>query len=192
MAEPTIREKIIEAALTILDKEGLEKVTSRNIAARAGVNLAAINYYFGSKNKVLNAVADHLLAEARASYKHLENETIPAEQRLRNFILTYGASVMKHNDSIKFFLYQTMQQNETSEYKEFLKETGSKLLQQTIMAITHCSPAEAGQRSVMIVGAIVFPALSGDVSKFGFALNTNDPDERARYFEMIFNVCTGS
>lgn len=41
--------KIIEAAIECIEQFGLKGATNRRIAEKAGVNLAAINYYFRSK-----------------------------------------------------------------------------------------------------------------------------------------------
>ncbi|MDC3981755.1 TetR/AcrR family transcriptional regulator [Polyangium jinanense] len=50
------RERIIEAAIGVIEREGLEALTVRAIALEAGVNVAAINYYFGSKERLVEVV----------------------------------------------------------------------------------------------------------------------------------------
>ncbi|WP_170319548.1 TetR/AcrR family transcriptional regulator [Polyangium spumosum] len=50
------RERIMEAAIEVVAREGIESLTVRAIAQRAGVNVAAINYYFGSKERLVEAV----------------------------------------------------------------------------------------------------------------------------------------
>jgi len=59
-----VRAKILEAAIACIQRDGIEKVTSRVIAAEAGVNLAALNYYFGSKDKVLELALDRAMTSA--------------------------------------------------------------------------------------------------------------------------------
>lgn len=48
-----IREQIITAAIECIEREGVGGATIRSIAKEAGVNSAAINYYFRSKDKLL-------------------------------------------------------------------------------------------------------------------------------------------
>lgn len=48
-----IEEKIIQAAIDCIEKYGLEGTTNRKIAEMAGVNGAAINYYFRSKDALV-------------------------------------------------------------------------------------------------------------------------------------------
>lgn len=55
------REKLLLAALELFGLYGFEGVATRKLAERAGVNLQAINYYFGNKRGLYNAVADYLI-----------------------------------------------------------------------------------------------------------------------------------
>jgi AcrR family transcriptional regulator len=50
------RRRILEAALEIFAAEGYEGTSTRQLAERAGVNLPAIQYYFGSKEGLYRAV----------------------------------------------------------------------------------------------------------------------------------------
>ena len=47
------REKILDAAEALFAEHGFEGASMRMITARAGVNLAAVNYHFGSKENLL-------------------------------------------------------------------------------------------------------------------------------------------
>lgn len=58
MNGPEPRERIIRAALARVDRVGLDGLTVREIAGAADVNLAAVNYYFGSKDRLLEEVVD--------------------------------------------------------------------------------------------------------------------------------------
>lgn len=55
------REKLLLAALELFGQHGFEGVSTRKLAELAGVNLQAINYYFGNKRGLYNAVADYLI-----------------------------------------------------------------------------------------------------------------------------------
>jgi TetR/AcrR family transcriptional regulator, regulator of cefoperazone and chloramphenicol sensitivity len=56
--------KIIDSAIECIEKYGLQATTTRRIAETAGVNAAAINYYFRSKAALLNKVTQVTLANA--------------------------------------------------------------------------------------------------------------------------------
>lgn len=55
------RDKLLLAALELFGKYGFDAVSTRQLAQGAGVNLQAINYYFGTKRGLYNAVADYLM-----------------------------------------------------------------------------------------------------------------------------------
>lgn len=57
-----MRERLLAAAGTLIAQEGTAAATSRAISARAGENLAAITYYFGSKDEL---VSEALIRQAR-------------------------------------------------------------------------------------------------------------------------------
>ncbi len=52
---------IVEAAEVLFAEQGFTETTVRQITSAAGVNLAAVNYHFGSKKGLIQAVAEKLL-----------------------------------------------------------------------------------------------------------------------------------
>ncbi len=52
--------RILRAALEVFATEGYEGASTRELARRAGVNLPAIQYYFGSKEGLYEAVVDQI------------------------------------------------------------------------------------------------------------------------------------
>lgn len=57
------RELILEVAERLCGEHGLEAVSVRDIAAEAGVNLSAINYYYGSRQNLLMTIFNVRAAE---------------------------------------------------------------------------------------------------------------------------------
>jgi len=57
------REKILDAAEALFAEHGFEGASMRMITARAGVNLAAVNYHFGSKENLLREIFRRRLGE---------------------------------------------------------------------------------------------------------------------------------
>ena len=51
--------QILETAEKLFAEKGYEGASVRDIAERAGINLAMISYYFGSKEKLMEALFDH-------------------------------------------------------------------------------------------------------------------------------------
>jgi AcrR family transcriptional regulator len=55
---PNTRQRILQAALEAFSERGFDGATTRDIAARADVNLGLIKYYFDSKLKLWRAAVD--------------------------------------------------------------------------------------------------------------------------------------
>ncbi len=55
------REQILEATRAALVEVGFENITTRRIAEAAGVNIAALHYYFGSKEALLTEAVRYAL-----------------------------------------------------------------------------------------------------------------------------------
>lgn len=62
--QESIRERILRAAVTCIEREGLEATGIREIAREAGVNSAAINYYFRSKERLIEMALESTLGPA--------------------------------------------------------------------------------------------------------------------------------
>lgn len=58
------RRRILEAALVLFAAEGFDSASTRAIAEQAGVNLPAIQYYFGSKEGLYQAAIAHIGEQA--------------------------------------------------------------------------------------------------------------------------------
>lgn len=56
MAQPDTVERILDAAEHLFADRGFAETSLRMITSRAGVNLAAVNYHFGSKKALIQAV----------------------------------------------------------------------------------------------------------------------------------------
>jgi AcrR family transcriptional regulator len=58
MQQSDTTDKILQAAASLFAEQGFNDTTLRQITARADVNLAAVNYHFGSKERLIMALAD--------------------------------------------------------------------------------------------------------------------------------------
>ena len=62
------RGRILEAALELFAASGFEGASTRTLAERAGVNLPAIQYYFGSKEGLYRAVVEQISEQMQAGF----------------------------------------------------------------------------------------------------------------------------
>ena len=83
--EPRLR--LLEAAGQIFAEKGLDGATVRDIIGRAHVNVAAVNYYFGDKEKLyVEAVRSALCCQDESFPLPTWPEGTPPEAKLSDFI----------------------------------------------------------------------------------------------------------
>src|SRR4029078_5825639 len=98
------RTRILDAAEELFMQHGFEGTSMRSLTAKAGANLAAVNYHFGSKNALIEAVfrrrLDPMNSAPIAELERLEKEAagraLPPEAIIRAFI---GASLRMIQDT---------------------------------------------------------------------------------------------
>ncbi|MDP6952068.1 MAG: CerR family C-terminal domain-containing protein [Alphaproteobacteria bacterium] len=57
-------ERLLHAAGILYARQGFDSISTRQVTSAAGVNLAAIAYYFGGKDGLQQAVIDHVVARS--------------------------------------------------------------------------------------------------------------------------------
>src|SRR5256714_4249291 len=55
------RRSLVLAAYDLIAEKGFEDLRTRDVAARTGVNIATLHYYFASKEDLIDGVVDYLL-----------------------------------------------------------------------------------------------------------------------------------
>lgn len=61
---PLSRERITEAAVALLDEEGMERLTMRHLAERLGVGATTLYWHIDTKDDVVDLATDAIFAEA--------------------------------------------------------------------------------------------------------------------------------
>ena len=61
------QESIVEASMRLLERDGLEALTIRNVAAELGVKSASLYWHFTSKEALIDGIARSSLGKREAS-----------------------------------------------------------------------------------------------------------------------------
>jgi AcrR family transcriptional regulator len=90
-AQPLSRERIVQAALELVEDESLAGLTTRKLGARLGCEAMSIYHHYPSKAHLLDALVDHVIEEMVPDPPHPE----PIEQ-LRAILRAYRQMARRH------------------------------------------------------------------------------------------------
>ena len=102
------KEHIMNAAIELFAEKGFEGSSIRDLAARADVNVAMVNYYFGSKDKLFEAIVEYKASFMRGKMDEIEADTKMTEiEKIDLIIENYVAKILS-NRSFHRILYQEL------------------------------------------------------------------------------------
>ncbi len=107
LAQATVstEEKILEAARVVFAREGYAGARTRDIAAEAGINLALLNYYFRSKEKLFEVVMLEGMQQFAKGLGSIVNDTnLSLTQKVEGIVLNYTQVFLSRPDLPLFVL----------------------------------------------------------------------------------------
>lgn len=154
---------ILQAAGEIIAELGRDRATGKEIAARAGVNTAAVNYYFGGLDGLYQAI----LIEAHRrfitvdSMAAVSSQEISPREKLASLIQTIIATVMARDENawvVKVLIREIMSPTEAFELLKAKEILPKKTILTGIVAEYLGLPDNAPEVAPAVIG-IVAPML---------------------------------
>jgi AcrR family transcriptional regulator len=97
--------QIIETAEHLFAQKGFDGTTVRDIAEKAAINIAMISYYFGSKEKLLEAVFNYRMGNVKMRVESLlKNDSLSSLQKLEILIDDHIERVANNQGFYKLML----------------------------------------------------------------------------------------
>ncbi|WP_183576896.1 TetR/AcrR family transcriptional regulator [Mucilaginibacter sp. X5P1] len=103
-AEISTEEKIIEAARMIFTKKGFLATTVRDIAAEADINVASVNYYFRSKEKLFAVIMDEVIKKLFDKIEPVLNDEATSLSTKIEICVGYYIDQVLENPDFPFFM----------------------------------------------------------------------------------------
>ncbi|MEI8215740.1 MAG: TetR/AcrR family transcriptional regulator [Eubacteriales bacterium] len=182
--------KILEVTLNIIKEDGFNSLTVRKIAKDAKVNVAMINYYFGSKGNLLNQVIAIILDNFKESFIYLDDLSRPPIERIKLFLKSYAEICYKNKSTIRVFMLNgAFEYLSQREYFAFIKSFGFHKVTEIMGEI---ASEENEQRQAMIalqiIGAIIFPTVMLDAINAEFKVEDSlIEDNIDKYIDLLLN-----
>src|ERR1700760_979591 len=105
------KDHILDVAEKIFSEMGYDGASTRLISGEAGVNMAMLNYYFGSKEGLFLAVFDRTITNFQNILQNLGNDdSMSSWDKMERYIELYSERVV-NNNCFQKLLYQEMGMN---------------------------------------------------------------------------------
>ena len=104
--ELSVKQKIVFATIECIEKEGINAVTIRSIGREADVNSAAINYYFGSKEKLIEEAFDHIQKDFMMDFTEIINNDKDLRTTVEELLVYMLQGIVKYPNISKAIFYE--------------------------------------------------------------------------------------
>lgn len=183
----TKQEKILDAALKITIRNGSANVTIREVAKEAGVNIAAINYYFSSKEQMLIEMEKLFKDNFDEAFTVLDRTDIHGEEKLLawlNSALAYAV----HYPGIIVLLREKMILNADNPINaQMLEELVERVAQIRVLFNEVMGlPEESMELFTMFASTITWPFVVSPMI-FGIDKAYEDEETRDNYFKYVLD-----
>jgi len=184
-----VMERIISATIECINRTGLEGLTTRVIAQQAGVNSAAVNYYFGSKDNLVEKALSRAMSEMSAMPGEiLGDESIDPKARVRVLFESMIEGVLLYPGLVRAEISAPLMLGDEKApflalFTDFLKDAAERI---TGLGIR---PRE-GEIAVVLIqmtSAVLFAAMLPALAREFSGIDLTDPQARNTYVSLLIS-----
>ncbi|MBI9044138.1 MAG: TetR/AcrR family transcriptional regulator [Anaerolineaceae bacterium] len=185
MNKASTQQIIIEAAIACIEKFGIKKTTTRKIAEEAGTNIAAINYYFQSKDdliqRALGLSLDHMVEDLTII---LDKETQSFDKLLHEWIFYIVAGSLEYPGVFMAHMYGPLIEKTDSPAKTVFQEMLAKLSSKAVLAFPEIPKSHLENALSVMISTFMFTMLAP-----GFFINRENMtlEEEVNLYTSIFH-----
>ena len=204
MPQPETRDRILDAAEALFVEHGFEGTSMRVITRSAQANLAAVNYHFGSKDALIQAVFRRRLTalnEARlAALDQLEAQAGDAALKPSRIVFAFFGTALAmaadtEHGGATFMRLLSRTYNEPNAFvRQFLAEEYAEVMDRVLGALFRALPevprTEIMWRFHFMMGAMSF-AMAGIESVHAMAGLPYEDEDPARLLPRLMSFLLG-
>lgn len=183
------RNKLLAAACEVFADKGFRDATVSEICSRAEVNVAAVNYHFGSKEALYREAWRHSFEESLKAYPHDGGVSAdaPAEERLKGAVKSLLARIAD-NTNKNFIISHMELTNPTGLLAEVMEKELFPLREKTLALVREIlGPGASGQEvtfcevclTSMCIQPLIFQKLNQNSEKIRLPILIDDVEKFA-------------
>ena len=183
---PDARERIIKAVLVLIGEKGDINPTVREIAQKANVNLASINYYFRSKKNLLTEVEKYFAEEINQITSMLNDENIKKVERIFMWANEMMTQLAEYPGIIWMLASKVINKNSVDKsMKKFINIKHSPLKKLVIEITGNKDDKLASLKAIQIFSGIINPLIMQYGVGKGFGIDFRDKKIRKRHLDTL-------
>jgi len=183
------KEKIILEAMEIIGKQVNMKVTTREIAKKAHVNLASINYYFRSKENLFKEVEKHLADKLQKIYDILSENDLPLKERLTLWAESLMQYLLDYPGIMFMWAQSVIEDQKKGGIVGKLISTSEMTIDKIITDLSSINNREIISFKVMqLLSGVINPVILYQVAGENITINIMDKGLRKRYITSLINT----
>jgi AcrR family transcriptional regulator len=186
--EASAKERILKTAIQLLFKTPPENLTTREIAKEAGVNVAAIHYYFQTKE---NLIAEAYAAATDIGFHHamavFGRKDLSPRDRATQFLKGYAIGIVEYpNISRAGFSGMLFAEKASERFSKYLGQMFEALREAFREMGEEDRKARAG-KALAALSSIILPFLFMGAFRGISGIDYGNRAERDRYIELLVN-----
>lgn len=188
-----IREKMIRVTADILREQGFKKPTVRAITKRCHVNVAAVHYYFGTKEELISCTLEYMVSKLDSIVSYLDDFRFTPKERLKRYLIAYFHMAMKFPA-----LFRSISNPSSAEAKDTYYIYLSLLRSQSWDKVTRNVSEITGYKNkkdlelkcMQIFAAVEFPIILICNKKDSLISNYMNDETLERYIDILLETTT--
>ncbi len=173
-------QKIKEAARTLFTQKGFAETKTREIAEKSGINLALMNYYFRSKQKLYDIIMEENMASFKQGISDLFGRTdLDAYQKIERLANYYIDEFIAHRDLPMFIvstIYSSTEMDFVNNEQDMISKSRKVFVNQIkdLIAQKKIKPIHPAHVISNLIGLIIFPFMIGPLLKKRAQINEKE------------------
>lgn len=176
---------ILQVAEKLFAEKGFDGTSIRNISKEAGINIAMVSYYFGSKEKLLERLIYFRTSDLKLKLEMLQKEAVSPIEKIEKFIALYIQKIDSNRDMHKILHFEISSNKRAMDLKAFHAIKKKNLVSLTAII-------EEGRAQNIFKKDIIIPLITPTILGTYFHFHNNrtffetllqlDSDEKYNYY----------
>jgi AcrR family transcriptional regulator len=191
--EAGARERILRAAVHLLLNAPPKGLTTRGIAREAKVNVAAIHYYFQTKENLIEQAYE---AATEIGFTHamqiFARKDLSPRDRAIQFLQGYAVGIVEFPNISRAGFSGMLFAKKASERSARYLGQMFEALRETFREMGETDPKRQAGNALIALSSIILPFLFMGAFRGISGVEYNDRAERNKYIELLVNALSGA